>query len=96
MKATVKSKYLDPAEYGGKNAKNLEGFLFPDTFELKPSAPVDDLVELQLQDFKQQIKNVEHEVREVEEPDRLRRGHDRLDDRARGRGRRSSASWSPR
>ena len=39
MKATVKSKYLDPAEYGGKGAKDLEGFLFPDTFELKPDAP---------------------------------------------------------
>ena len=58
-KATVKSKYLDPAEYGGKNAKDLEGFLFPDTFELKPKAPVDDLVQLQLQDFKRRIKGVD-------------------------------------
>lgn len=57
-KATIKSKYLDPAEYGGKNAKNLEGFLFPDTFELKPNAPVEDLVELQLKDFRQRIKGV--------------------------------------
>jgi uncharacterized YceG family protein len=58
-KATVKSKYLDPAEYGGKGAKNLEGFLFPDTFELKPNAPVADLVQLQLQDFKKRIKGVD-------------------------------------
>jgi uncharacterized YceG family protein len=57
-KATIKSKYLDPAEYGGKNAKDLEGFLFPDTFELKPDAPVADLVQLQLQDFKRRIKGV--------------------------------------
>jgi UPF0755 protein len=57
-KATVKSKYLDPAAYGGKNAKNLEGFLFPDTFELKPKAPVADLVQLQLQDFKVKVKQV--------------------------------------
>jgi UPF0755 protein len=57
-KATVKSKYLNPAQYGGKGAKNLEGFLFPDTFELKPSAPVADLVQLQLQDFKRRIKGV--------------------------------------
>ena len=56
--ASVKSKYLDPAEYGGKHAKDLEGFLFPDTFELKPSAPVADLVQLQLQDFKRRIKGV--------------------------------------
>jgi uncharacterized YceG family protein len=58
MKKTVKSKYLDPADYGGKQAKNLEGFLFPNTFELKPNAPVADLVELQLKDFKRQIKKV--------------------------------------
>jgi uncharacterized YceG family protein len=58
-KATIKSKYLDPAEYGGKNAKDLEGFLFPDTFELKPNAPVDDLVQLQLQDFQRRIKGVD-------------------------------------
>jgi UPF0755 protein len=58
-KKTVKSKFLDPAEYGGKKAKNLEGFLFPDTFELKPKAPVADLVELQLKDFKQKIKQVD-------------------------------------
>lgn len=58
-KATIKSKYLDPAEYGGKNAKDLEGFLFPDTFELKPKAPVEDLVQLQLQDFKRRIKGVD-------------------------------------
>ena len=58
-KATIKSKYLNPAQYGGKGAKNLEGFLFPDTFELKPKAPVEDLVELQLKDFKRRIKGVD-------------------------------------
>jgi uncharacterized YceG family protein len=57
-RATVKSKYLNPAQYGGKGAKNLEGFLFPDTFELKPKAPVADLVQLQLEDFKKRIKGV--------------------------------------
>ncbi|HET9677507.1 MAG TPA: endolytic transglycosylase MltG [Solirubrobacterales bacterium] len=58
-KATVKSKYLHPAQYGGKGAKDLEGFLFPDTFELKPNTPVADLVQLQLQDFKRRIKSVD-------------------------------------
>lgn len=58
-KATIKSRFLDPAEYGGKGAKNLEGFLFPDTFEMKPKAPVEDLVELQLKDFKGRIKGVD-------------------------------------
>jgi UPF0755 protein len=57
-KASIKSKYLDPASYGGRNAKDLEGFLFPDTFELRPTAPVADLVQLQLQDFKRRIKGV--------------------------------------
>ena len=58
MQNTVKSKYLDPAEYGGKNAKNLEGFLFPDTFDLKPKQRVGALVQLQLEDFKRKIKKV--------------------------------------
>jgi uncharacterized YceG family protein len=56
---TVRSKYLDPAKYGGKGAKDLEGFLFPDTFEMKPGAPAADLVQLQLQDFKRRIKGVD-------------------------------------
>jgi uncharacterized YceG family protein len=59
MKETVRSKYLSPAHYGGKDARNLEGFLFPDTFELKPNAPVADLVQLQLQDFRRRIKHVD-------------------------------------
>ena len=87
-KETVRSKYLNPAQYGGKGAKDLEGFLFPDTFELKPGAPTADLVQLQLQDFKRRIKGVDMKLRQVEEPDRLRRPHHRLDDRARG--------WRPR
>lgn len=58
-KATVRSKYLNPAEYGGKGARDLEGFLFPDTFELKPKAPVEDLVQLQLEDFRRRIKGVD-------------------------------------
>ncbi len=37
-KASVRSPYLNPARYGGKDAENLEGFLFPDTFELERHA----------------------------------------------------------
>jgi uncharacterized YceG family protein len=59
LDASVRSRYLDPAEYGGKDAENLEGFLFPDSFELKPNAPAADLVQLQLQDFKRRIKGVD-------------------------------------
>jgi cell division protein YceG involved in septum cleavage len=35
-----------------KASEGREGFLFPDTFELEKRAPVADLVQLQLQDFK--------------------------------------------
>lgn len=59
VKASVRSKYLDPAKYGGNGAKSLEGFLFPDTFELEKGAPVSDLVQLQLQDFKRRVAGVD-------------------------------------
>jgi peptidoglycan lytic transglycosylase G len=42
-----------------KASRGHEGFLFPDTFELKPNAPVADLVQLQLQDFKRRIEGVD-------------------------------------
>jgi uncharacterized YceG family protein len=58
-KETVRSPYLNPAKYGGKGAKDLEGFLFPDTFEMKPGAPAADLVQLQLEDFKRRIAGVD-------------------------------------
>jgi peptidoglycan lytic transglycosylase G len=58
-KASAHSKYLDPAKYGGKGAKDLEGFLFPDTFELKKHASSAELVQLQLEDFKNRIAGVD-------------------------------------
>jgi cell division protein YceG involved in septum cleavage len=42
-----------------KASKGHEGYLFPDTFELLRNAPVADLVQLQLQDFKRRIKGVD-------------------------------------
>jgi UPF0755 protein len=57
--ASVRSKYLDPAKYGGKGAKDLEGFLFPDTFELTKHASAAELVQLQLEDFKRRIAGVD-------------------------------------
>jgi hypothetical protein len=57
--ASVRSKHLNPAEYGGKDAKNLEGFLFPDTFELEKHASAAALVQLQLEDFKRRIAGVD-------------------------------------
>lgn len=58
-KASVESPYLNPAKYGGADAKNLEGFLFPDTFELERHAGVADLVQRQLEDFKRRIAGVD-------------------------------------
>lgn len=57
--ASVRSKYLNPAKYGGKDAKDLEGFLFPDTFELEKHASAANLVQLQLEDFKRRIAGVD-------------------------------------
>lgn len=57
--ASVSSPYLDPAKYGGKDAESLEGFLFPDTFELEKHASVSSLVQLQLEDFRRRIKGVD-------------------------------------
>jgi UPF0755 protein len=58
-KASVRSKYLNPAKYGGEGAKDLEGFLFPDTFELEKHASATTLVQLQLEDFKRRIASVD-------------------------------------
>jgi UPF0755 protein len=58
VKQSVHSKHLDPAKYGGTDAKDLEGFLFPDTFELEKHAKAADLVQLQLEDFKRRIAGV--------------------------------------
>jgi cell division protein YceG involved in septum cleavage len=57
--ASIHSSYLNPATYGGSGAEDLEGFLFPDTFELEKHASVRDLVQLQLEDFKRRIKGVD-------------------------------------
>jgi UPF0755 protein len=59
VKQSVRSKYLRPAKYGGKEAKDLEGFLFPDTFELQKHTKAADLVQLQLEDFKRRIAGVD-------------------------------------
>lgn len=42
-----------------KASKGREGFLFPDTFELRKGAPASDLVQLQLEDFNRRIAGVD-------------------------------------
>lgn len=58
LAASVHSRYLNPGRYGGKQAKNLEGFLFPDTFDLRRHALASELIQLQLEDFKRRISGV--------------------------------------
>lgn len=59
MAASVEVKGFNPNDYGAQGrAKNLEGFLFPATYELKPTADVNDLVAEQLQAFKDNIAGV--------------------------------------
>ena len=49
---------LEPGRYGARHATDLEGFLFPATYQLKRGAPVTQLVTKQLQAFKQRFSNV--------------------------------------
>lgn len=58
MKATVRSKQLNPAKYGGRKAKNLEGFLFPATYELPADSDVQALVRDQLKAFKERLAGI--------------------------------------
>jgi UPF0755 protein len=51
-------KGFDPAQYGAKS-QNLEGVLFPATYELDPNAPVEELVSQQLDAFEQNVAQVD-------------------------------------
>jgi len=60
MADSVKSKILVPDDYGADGkAESLEGFLFPATYELKPGSTTKDLVEQQLQAFKDNMAGVD-------------------------------------
>ena len=57
--ASVSSPAIDLSEYKAGSAENLEGFLFPATYELKSGADVKDLVNKQLAAFKKQFDTVD-------------------------------------
>ena len=59
MDATKRSRALDPREYEAERGRNLEGFLFPATYELKRGQPVGDLVEQQLTAFRREFESVD-------------------------------------
>jgi UPF0755 protein len=59
LRASRRSRALDPREYGAKNARDLEGFLFPSTFELKRGKPMSALVSRQLSVFRAKFESVD-------------------------------------
>jgi UPF0755 protein len=58
MRASVRSRHLNPRRYGAPRRAALEGFLFPSTYELKRGATVRGLVRKQLDAFKQNFAKV--------------------------------------
>jgi uncharacterized YceG family protein len=57
--ASVRSPAIDLRQYKAGGAEDLEGFLFPATYELKSGADVKDLVNKQLAAFKEQFAGVD-------------------------------------
>jgi UPF0755 protein len=58
LAATKRSSLLNPARYGAKGARDLEGFLFPATYQMKRGQDVRALVAKQLTAFKQRFATV--------------------------------------
>jgi UPF0755 protein len=58
ISASRESRLLDPADFGAKAPQSLEGFLFPATYELKPGATAQSLVDRQLRTFRRQMRGI--------------------------------------
>jgi UPF0755 protein len=56
--ATRRSSAINLRDYGARRARNLEGFLFPATYQLKRGHSVSELVDRQLAAFKQKFRGV--------------------------------------
>ena len=59
VRATRRSRALDPRDYKAPGPRSLEGFLFPATYELKKGQPVKALVNEQLAAFKRNFAKVD-------------------------------------
>jgi UPF0755 protein len=59
LAATRRSPGLPLARYDAEAARDLEGFLFPATYELRRGSSVRDLVDKQLEAFKKQFAQVD-------------------------------------
>jgi UPF0755 protein len=58
VKATERSRAFDPREYDAPRGADLEGFLFPATYELRGDASVEALVRRQLEAFTENFGSV--------------------------------------
>jgi UPF0755 protein len=59
LRASRRSRKLDPMEYKAPPGATLEGFLFPATYELKKGRPVKALVNEQLAHFRRNFETVD-------------------------------------
>jgi uncharacterized YceG family protein len=59
LAATKSSKSIDLKKYGAQGAPNLEGFLFPATYPVRPNETVEELVSEQLLAFEQNFNKVD-------------------------------------
>ncbi len=59
LRATKRSDALDPSRYGAEDADDLEGFLFPSTYELDRGSSAQALVRKQLEAFKREVAKVD-------------------------------------
>ena len=57
-RVTRRAKGFDPGDYGAEAPRNLEGFLFPATYELKRGSTARDLVAKQLEAFRENFGSV--------------------------------------
>jgi UPF0755 protein len=65
VRATVRSALLNPGRYGApRTTPTLEGFLWPDTYQLHRPAKLSDLVDRQLTRFKQEFAKVDFKYAE--------------------------------
>jgi uncharacterized YceG family protein len=58
-RASRRSPVLDPADYGAEDARDLEGFLFPSTYEVRADASARALVRRQVQAFAREWEGVD-------------------------------------
>jgi UPF0755 protein len=60
FKATVRSALLDPTQYGAPaDTPSLEGFMWPDTYQLRKPVKIAALIADQLKTFKQEFAKVD-------------------------------------